>query len=321
MTAFTGLLVFATVLAVLAPPVLRRSVWLERTPRLGIAVWQTLSFAVVSAAVLAGVGLALPAIPWTTDLAELLRVCVMALREQYSTPAGAVASATGAAFASAVLGRSSYTLIAGLHHSRRESRRQLEALSLVADRHQSNGALILTHSSAAAYCLPGRHRQIVLTSAAVEALDCSQLEAVLAHERSHLCERHHLVISAADALVRAFPWVRLFRVARGELGRLVEMQADDDAVASSDRLTVASALVRLAEKGATPAVALAAGGPAALERIQRLLRPAGRLSARGRVVAAAAVGALLVVPLLLASGPAASAVSMPPCPVGDSTSV
>src|SRR5581483_3535026 len=98
-----------------------------------------------------------------------------------------------------------------------------------------------------------------------------QLQAVLAHERAHLRCRHHLMLAAAAALARAFPRVPLFAQAGPELGVLAEMAADAAARRHGpDHL--AKALVILARAGTRPA-ALAAGGPAAIARIQRLLAP------------------------------------------------
>lgn len=81
------------------------------------------------------------------------------------------------------------------------------------------------HRLAAAYCLPGRHRRIVITNATLDALDGTQLDAVLAHEHAHLTGHHHLVVGGADARRRAFPRVPLFRHAHAEISRLVELAA------------------------------------------------------------------------------------------------
>ncbi|TAM68634.1 MAG: M56 family peptidase [Microbacteriaceae bacterium] len=319
MIAPVTLLIFALFLALLGPVVLRRSTWPERSPRIGIAAWQALSASLVLAVLLAGVALAVPAIPWTTDLAELVRACAMALREQYSTPGGAVVSATGAVAAFLVAGRVSYCLARGLSEASRSRRRLLHALAMVARPHPDYNALIVEHPAAAAYCLPGRGRQVVLTTAALAALDHEQLSAVLAHERAHLRGRHHLILAAADALQRAFPGVAAFREARNDLGRLIEMLADDTAAKEGDRLTVATALVRLGEHTATPAVALGAGGESALGRVRRLVAPARPLGVKRTALATLATGALLALPLFFAIAPASAAGTMPPCPLDSSS--
>lgn len=315
MTAPVVLIVLAVLLAVPAPMLLRRSTWPERSPRLGVAAWQALSLSLVSTVVLAGLALAVPSVPWTADLAQLVRACAMALLEQYSTPGGAVVSTTGVVAALAVPARVGYSLIRGLTNAARSRRRQLRLLAMIASPHAHLDAMVIEHASPAAYCLPGRHGQIVLTSAVLSALDRNQLHAVLAHERAHLRGHHHLILAAADGLLHAFPGVPAFRDARSALGRLVEMLADDTAAASSDRLTVATALVRLAERGVTPASAIGAGDESALSRVRRLLSPARPLGPGRSVVAAIATGILLALPIFFAIAPAAAAGTMPPCPV------
>lgn len=317
MTAPAVLTVFAVALALLGPALLSRASWLERSPRIGIAAWQALSVSLVSAALLAGLSLAVPAIPWTTDLGQLIRTCAMTIVAQYSTPGGAVVSATGAAAALVILARVAYCVVADRTHAARNRKAQLDALALIARPHLRYDALVVEHPAAAAYCLPGRARQVVLTSATLSALDHSQLLAVLAHERAHLRGRHDLILAAADSLQRAFPRVAAFRTARTELGRLVEMLADDNAARQSDRTTVATALVRLAEHGMTPVTALGAGGESALSRVRRLISPVRPLGAGRTTLAALALGILVAVPVFVAIAPASAAPPMPPCPVSE----
>lgn len=319
MTAPAALILYAALVAGLGPMILRRIPWLERSPRLGIAVWQALSLSLVSAVVFAGLSLAIPAIPWTTDLAEFIRACAMTLLAQYSTPGGAAVSATGAVAALAVLGRVCYSLIAVRVRLSRDRQTQLDALAVLGERHRDYDAFVIEHASAAAYCLPGRQHRVVLTSAALTALDHNQLIAVLAHEQAHLRGRHHLILAAAETLHCAFPRIGIFREARGTLGRLVEMLADDDAARRSGRTTVATALVRLAEHGLAPAPALGAGGESAVIRVRRLVAPHRPLGAARTVIAGAGAGVLLALPLFFALAPATAAGTMPPCPPGDTS--
>lgn len=314
MIAPAVLMVLAVMLTVMGPALLRRISWLERSPRIGIAAWQTLSVSIVLAVLLAGLSLAVPAIPWTINLADWIRTCAMALLAQYSTPGGAVVSATGAAAAGAIIVRVTYCLAVDRAVAARTRRTQVNALALIARPHLHYDALVVDHAAAAAYCLPGRVRQVVLTSAALSALDHNQLLAVLAHERAHLRGRHDLILAAADALQHAFPRVPAFRTARRELGRLVEMLADDSAARHSDRTTVATALVRLAEHGLTPAAALGAGGESAPSRVRRLISPFRPLGAGRSTVAVLAMGLLVASPIFLAMAPASAAGTMDPCP-------
>ena len=314
MTAPITLVAFAVLAATLGPRLLARSPWPDRSPRMGILAWQALSFSVVAAVVLAGAALALPAVPFSTDIAELLSACAMALRAQYATPGGAAGSATGAVLAITVLARAGYCLTAGLVTAARERRRQLDALTLIARPHERCDAMVVDHSAAAAYCLPGRRQQVVLTTAALAALDKDQLAAVLAHERAHLRGRHHLVLAASAALARAFPRIPAFRDAHRELTRLVEMLADDVAARRNDRLTIATALVRLAEASA-PAAALGAGGSTCLARVHRLVAPAQPLGATRSLLAAVATAALLAIPVAVVAAPAVVAATADLCPI------
>lgn len=314
MTPPLALLAYALAAATAGAWMLRRSAWPSRSPRWGIAAWQALTASIISAVVLAGASLALPNIPLTTRLADLIDACSAALRAQYATPGGAAVSLSGAALAMVVLSRVGYCFSVSLVGPARCRRRQRQALALVARRDDRLGTLVVDHPTALAYCLPGRHREIVLTSAAMAALDAQQLWAVLAHERAHLRGRHDLILAVAAAAERAFPRVPAFRDARAEVALLVEMLADDVAGRGSDRLTMATALVQLAD-GTTPKAALGAGGKTALARVRRLLVPADPLGPLRSALAAVLTAAVLVTPVVIVSGPAVAAVVADYCPV------
>lgn len=315
MTAPLLLVAFAVVAAV-GGPLLRRGSWTNRSPRLGILVWQALSVSVVLSLVLAGLALAIPVMPATGDLADFLRACVIVLREQYSTPGGAILSTTGAAGALLVLGRALYCLVLQLLTERGDRIKQLASLSLISRRDSATGTLVVEHTVPAAYCLPGRRGEIVFTTALLETLDEEQQNAVLRHEHAHLRGLHHLILSGADALVRAFPKVPVFIVARAEMGRLVELAADDKACAGeNNRLTVATALVRLAEAGRTPASALPAGGTATQARVRRLASPGAPLRRTRITMTIAAAAALLALPVGIAATPAIATAHAQTCPV------
>lgn len=314
MTAPITLVVFAVLVATLAPRLLVRSSWPDRCPRLGITAWQAVSLSVVTAVVLAGAALALPALSFSADLAELLSACVMALRAQYATPGDVALSTTGAVLAVTVVARAGYCLIAGLVSGAREQRRQVDGVNLIARRHEGCDALVVDDAAAAAYCLPGHRQQVVLTTGALAALDGDQLTAVLAHERAHLRGRHDLVLATSAALQRAFPQVPALRDAHRELTRLVEMLADDVAARRNDRLTIATALVRLAEVSA-PVAALGAGGSTSLTRVRRLVAPAHPLGTTRSVIAALATAALLLTPVAVVAAPTVVAATAELCPI------
>jgi Zn-dependent protease with chaperone function len=313
-TASLALATYALVVATLGAHLLRRARWPERAPRLGVMTWQVLSGSVVVAVMLAGLALAIPVSPFTLGLAEFLETCVMLLRAQYATPGGSVTATLGLLVATLVAGRITYCITKTVWTARAGRARQRRQLMLVARKDPRLGATVIDSSHCAAYCVPGRSARVVLSSTTLAALDEDQIAAVVAHERAHLAARHHLVIEAAAALHAAFPFVPAFAWGAEQLGRLTEMLADDAAARHHDRLTLATALVRLAEANA-PVGTLAAGGSTAVARVRRLAAPARPLSKARGAVAVLAICLLAAAPLALSAAPAAAVRSADYCPV------
>ncbi|OLT21503.1 hypothetical protein BJF81_03070 [Ornithinimicrobium sp. CNJ-824] len=112
---------------------------------------------------------------------------------------------------------------------------------------------VIAHASPTAYCLPGRHDRIVLSSAAVDRLDENQLGAVLSHEHAHLTQRHDLLLELFTVLHEAVPARLRADRALGEVHLLAEMLADRTAAASSGPTTLARALVAMAVPTGDPA--------------------------------------------------------------------
>lgn len=312
MIVAAALLGYAIVLAVAGPAWLSRVDWPQRAPRLAIAVWQALSVAVLTAVVLAGVTLALPTSVAGGTLAGWLRACLLPLREGRATGNGAALALAGLLFAAAVALRTIGCLTAGLVRAGRQRRTHADAVTLLAGGALDDDTIVIDHVTPAAYCLPGRHRRIVLTSAALTALGNDELQAVLAHERAHLSGRHHLVLAFADAMRRAFPGLPLFRHAHEHVCRLVEMLADDIASDRHGRLTVAAAMAALAD-GSAPAAALAAGGSTAVARARRMIAPGRPLRARSVLAGLVVAAAIAVMPAVAAATPAVAATPVAPC--------
>jgi Zn-dependent protease with chaperone function len=206
---------YAMLLGTVGAWLLRRSRWPDRAPRLGVLAWHALSASTLLAVLLAGAVLVIPESPLSLDLAELIQACALTLRGLYATPGGMPLSVAGAAFALAVVARLGYCAAAELAVAGRQQRRQREMLTIVGRRDQVLGATVVEHGTAAVYCLPGRPRRIVCTTAALQTLNAEQLRAALAHEQAHLRGRHHLITGGARALARAFPYVPAFRYAVG----------------------------------------------------------------------------------------------------------
>lgn len=297
-----------------APRVLRRASWPQRAPRLGIMVWLAVAVSVVSALVLAGLALAVPSVPVADGLSQWLHACAMALTAAYATPHGVILGATGTASAGFVVAR----VLVGLGRSWAEAtwarRKHSRAIAMAGRRRVDLEAMVVDCDIAAAYCLPGRHHQIVLTTGALAALDDAQVGAVLAHERAHLRGHHHHLVGVASGLGRAFPGIPLFRAAEEQVAALVEMVADDVAARAHRRAIIATAVVAMAGTR-TPRAALGASGSSALVRVRRLITPAAPLRPIALLAGSLIALAILSLPVMVASLPALQAMQMNLCPL------
>lgn len=148
----------------------------------------------------------------------------------------------------------------------RQRRRHLQLVRLLSEPMPDRpGMRLIDHAAPVAYCLPGSARSITVLSAGLVALlDDDQLRAVIAHERAHVSQRHHLVLIAFRAWSSALPWFPITTRARDAVGALVEMLADDRARRQVPDDVLAATVVRVALEGVDPdAAARAAGSRAA----------------------------------------------------------
>lgn len=315
--ATVALLGYALLVATIGPAVLRRTQWPERFPRAGIAAWQALSASTIAAVLLAGLSAALPVMPFAVNLADLLHACATLLTAQYATPAGALAATGGLGLVVVVWSRIVWCGVRTWVRVAQARRAQRHRLAILARPDSATGALILDHDQAAAYCLPGRGGQVVVTTGAIAQLKVDELEAVLAHERAHLHGRHDLVVATATALRDAFGFVPLFAAAAAQVPRLVEMAADDVATRSADRASLAHALMNLAS-APTPEGLLGVGGSTAAARVRRLIEPSRPFGMVYTLVGLTGVTVALALPAVLAAVPALAVASQAYCPVSAS---
>jgi Zn-dependent protease with chaperone function len=317
MTVALVLFGYSVLLATLVPALLKRAKWVERAPRLAITIWQALTFSLLASLILSGVALICPTFHVSRHLADFLRACVMALRHQYASPGGAIAGSLGVLLALGIIARITWSLCSAVTQMVRERNRHRQVLDMVGRRDEERRIVILESDEPAVYCLPGRRSRIVVTTAALRVLDDERLDAVLAHERAHLMERHDLALVISQALAHAFAVLTVFRSAASEVTRLVELRADDVAAAHTDRLSVAEALLAVVSYDTThalPAMALVTRGNGAA-RVRRLI-PVGNPLGKLQVTAGSlAIAALLFSPLLILAGPASAAVQQNVCPI------
>jgi Zn-dependent protease with chaperone function len=313
MIAAVALLGYAALLLTAGDAVLARARWTDRAPRLGVAAWLALTGSAVGSVALGGAALVVPTVRVSTGLSGLFTACVMALRAGYAHPGGAATAGAGALLGIAVIARVCWCAAVTLARSSVAQRQHRRVLAMTGRPDRRLGAVLVDYHEAAAWCLPGAGQQIVLTTAAVEALDQAQLAAVLAHERAHQRGRHHLLVALAGSLAAAFPRVHAFRQGHEEVARLVELLADDAAAAASPRLTVAGALLALAAPAPGPAT-LAAGGSATGARVRRLIAAPAPISRARSAAGMLTVAALAAFPLVLLAGPALAVIGRDYCP-------
>jgi beta-lactamase regulating signal transducer with metallopeptidase domain len=282
---------YAAAAGFLAPAVLGRG-WSARAPRLAMVLWLALPLSWVVAVALAVLA-ATASFPvsWPGPQPGVRP----ALPAGHVVPGGVAVTAAGLLLAAAVVLRAGACMASGLARGRRERRVHDAFLKTAGRPDDALGAVVLGQDAPAVYCLPGGCQRIVVSAGALAVLAPGQLQAVLAHERAHLHGRHHAILATASALGRAFPHVPLLAKAGAQLAMLAEMAADDAAARRHDPGALAAALVILASTGAH-AGALAAGGPAAIARIQRLLAPPPRPGRPARAARLAAGAAALTLP-------------------------
>jgi len=309
MTIGIVLLAYAACAGTMGSRLLGQAGWTSRAPLLAIATYLTAVWSVITALGLAGLTLAVHATALGGGLSHLIGACVLRIRALYATPGGATVAELGLALAGAVLTRAAVTAAAHLRAAGREARRHAETARLVGHPEPGLGATLVDHPQPAAYCVAGRHPTVILTSGAVQVLDSDQLDAVLAHERAHLAGHHHRLRAMARIARQVLPFLPLMRDADVQVARLVELHADDAATRARDPQALAGALVVLAT-GASPAPALAAAATDAIQRINRLLRPAEPVSRIRRQLLRAGVAALALTPALLALTPAIVALAL-----------
>jgi Zn-dependent protease with chaperone function len=142
------------------------------------------------------------------------------------------------------------------------------------------GVRVLAHPGAAAYCVPGLRSQVVVSEGALKLLSEDELAAVLAHEASHVRERHDLVLLPFAALRRALPWSKVVADAQAQVELLIEMAADDRARRYCSPRRLATALLRFGTAGAmpTPHGMLGVHAHNVMARVDRLIKPGPELS-------------------------------------------
>ena len=256
--------------ALLAEPVSRgfsRARWTRRDPVGALLVWQAIGLA--GGLSLVGCGIAYGLSP----LGDTLPAAVGTLVREWNLglwPERFGALHGIAVVASTCVGaRLLWVLGTTYLRTVRARRRHRDLLDVLATPWpDSPGTRVLDHPQPVAYCLPGRGSRLVVSAGVLEALEPEEVWAVLAHERSHLRERHDLVVLPFVAWGATAPFVRGMVCAQVAVAELIEMRADDVAACKAEPHELVGALKTVG--GSAPAAALSSFTDALDARIERI---------------------------------------------------
>lgn len=299
MTAAVLFALYAAVAGMLAPAMLRGP-WAARSPRMAMTLWLVLPVSWVAAVMLAILAATAPlALTWPGSSLGGDR----GLLAGQAVPGGRAIAFAGVLMATAVVLRVAGCVACEFYRGQRDRREHAALVAATGRPGDEPDIAILDYGAPAVYCLPCGRRQIVISAGALAALTPEQLGAVLAHERAHLRHHHHMIVALATSLAHAFPRVPLLSQAAPQLAALAEMAADDAAARRYRRDDLAAALVVLAAGRARPAT-LAASGPEAIVRLQRILatqQPRAGLARMAAIAGLIPPTVIACLPLLVAA--------------------
>lgn len=299
----------ALALAWPVPVLLSRAAWPARAPAVALALWEAIALA--GGLSMIGCLFALGAAPGGSLPVAIADLAPVLLEGPIPPAYGALdiaALALAVAVALLLMLNLAFTAV----RAERERRRQHQLVDVLS--HPMPGdprTRVLAHPVPLAYCVPGIRTTTVLTDGLIEALEPEELAAVIAHERTHLDQLHHLVRLAFRAWHSAIPWFPIANRAERSVVTLTEMLADDGARRQSGTDALRRAIRRVGNAGESEAIADAGPGAspdaamlaARLERLDRLdtaavaQKPGERRpdAVRGAVLAASVV--LVVIPM------------------------
>jgi Zn-dependent protease with chaperone function len=303
--AWIGLAILALALAWPVPIALAKARWPARAPGTALVLWQAIALS--GGLSMIGALLALGLTPFENDVGVAARLLAGHLFEGPLPPAAGVLQLVALGGAVVLGAHLLLSLVSTAAATERERRRHRALVELLSSPLQgAPGTRMLDFAAPVAYCLPGVHSLTVLTEGLVRVLDAAQLRAVLAHERAHLRQFHHLVLLAFKAWNSALPWFPIANRAEKAVALLVEMLADDDARREVDDASLATAIAIVGspwrdgdpvENTPVSERIIPEADPETLgARVSRLLTPPPALPGRARIVVAAGSVLLVLAP-------------------------
>ncbi len=242
----------AVVLAWPVPVLLSRSRWPVRSPFTAMVLWQAIALAgglsMIGALLVYGLAPLGPNLLQSTS--ELWRV----ITENRSAESLGLLHVFALSTAGLLGTHLVFTLLltyVRIQHQRRRHRSRLDLLSFPSE--EGPGTVVISHPVPVAYCLPGGGKSVtVLSDGLLDMLSADELNAVMAHERAHLAQRHHLLLWTFAAWRSALPWLPTSQLALASVNSLVEMLADDAALLRIERASLVRAIAIVASGQAPP---------------------------------------------------------------------
>ncbi|MFG2874186.1 M56 family metallopeptidase [Streptomyces sp. NPDC048337] len=201
----------------------RQAMWLLTVTAAGLATASTCA-------------LALLIVPGATHLHAVAALGHLLTPLSSGSPGTVISTAVAAA---SLLAWCTVRLVRG---ARRRWSQLRHATRLAAD--ANSELVVLSDEHPDAYALPGRPGRIVMTTGMLHALTAPEREVLIAHERAHLRERHHLFTAVADLAGLCHPALPTLRE---PLTYALERSADESAArAAGSRPLTARAIGRAA---------------------------------------------------------------------------
>jgi beta-lactamase regulating signal transducer with metallopeptidase domain len=200
--------------------------------------------------------------------------------------------------------RSTRAIASSLSHARRCARTCLETRFAL-----NSPALLVLDSERPLLALSGLFRpRLLVSSSLLQRLSSEELDAAFFHEEAHRSSYDNLKRLLMLVTPDPLPFVNLLSGLERDWSTFTEWAADDRVAAGNSRraLSLASALVRVAQLGAAPALptlatSLLAGDRDLQARVDRLLQPVAEPQSSSRAYPLLRLAALFLTTALVAS--------------------
>ncbi|GGF40534.1 M56 family metallopeptidase [Subtercola lobariae] len=231
----------AVLLAWPVPVLLAKAHWPSRSPGVALGVWSAIAlaggFSMIGSLVTFGLA------PFSSSLIRGLRELPPLFVTGPLPPDVGLIQIFALSSAALLTAHLLLNLAVTTTRTERQRRRHRALVELLSTPLQGRpGTHIIDSPAPVAYCLPGARTVTVLSEGLVTLLSTDQLEAVIAHERGHLRQQHHIVLVAFESWRSALPWFPIATRAQVAVSLLVEMLADDQSRRFTDDETLAQAI-------------------------------------------------------------------------------